>query len=182
MRTYIQTLHTHMHALHATCNTYMHYIHTRTYMHGIHTQMHILHYMHACMHTLHAHMHAYIYIYIYLFIYLRALRASRPRDLDICKISIANLLDDVVLLFFQGRQLSRSARHFFEIFIAIERTHGVLVQLSGMRNFSGTLNFIHFFMLIAKTERPPIFFSEVLLALVKFTYFFGVLLSHAAFQ
>ena len=35
-----------------------------------------------------------------IYIYLRALRSSRPRDLNFCKISMANMLDDVVLLFF----------------------------------------------------------------------------------
>ena len=81
-------------------------------------------YMHACVHVcMYACMRAHVFAHtqtcvcMHIYINLRALRANRPRVSKFCKISIANLVDDVVVfLGGRGRQFSQSSHQFsFEL-------------------------------------------------------------------
>ena len=91
-------------------------------------------------------LYIYIYIYICVCVCVRALRASRACDLDLCNISIAHLLDNVVVLFLPGSTVKSELPQIFSFLIVafIDPIHGAPAQLSGMRNCSGTLSLIVF--------------------------------------
>ena len=114
----------------------------------------------------------YVYIYIYIYISIWALRASRPRDLDLCKLSIANLLDDAVLLFFQGRQLRRTSRQFFVLkFCCHWSDSWSSSPIIGHAKLFRDVKFHLFYGQLLRRNARQFLFSEVSLALVKFICF-----------